>query len=318
MLQLNRMNKLRAINKTIMTFSVIIMKWTKIIALVFLCAVTAHITTLLGVRTVSIQSIKQSAYERVTKTGIIRCGYAEWPPLLVKDPVNGKLSGVMYDYVSALGEALHLKIEWSEEISWGDFPAALESGRVDAFCAGAWPNASRALRVDFTMPISYQPIYAYARTDDRRFDNNLAAANDESITTVSIDGEMSSLIAHQDFSKAKSVQLPQLASFSELFINIAQKKGDVTFTDPDTAALYNAQNGNAVRRVPTEFPVRVFGDTLSIARGQDEFRRMIDTATVELLYSGRIEAILKQYEKNPGSLLRAMPGYTVSSLNSRP
>jgi ABC-type amino acid transport substrate-binding protein len=167
------------------------------------------------------------------------------------------------------------------------------------------------------MPISYQPIYAYARADDKRFDNNLSVANDASVTIVSIDGEMSSMIARQDFSEAKSVQLPQLASFSELFINIAQKKGDITFTDPDTAALYNAQNSHSVRRVPTEFPVRVFSDTLSIARGQDEFRRMIDTATVELLYSGRIEAILKHYEKNPGSFLRAMPGYTVSSLNSR-
>ncbi len=250
----------------------------------------------------------ESTYDRVTRTQTIRCGYAVWPPLLIKDANSGQLSGMEYDYLQALGEALHLKIDWAEEVGWGDFPAALNAGRIDAFCAGAWPNSSRARQIDFTTPILYQPLYAYARADDHRFDNNLAAINSSSVTAVTMDGEMSSLITAADFPQAKTVQLPQLSSPPELLLNVAAGKGDVTFTDSYTAAGYAANNPGKIRRV-TSPPLRAFGVPLAIARGQYEFARMVNIATGELLTSGKIEKIIVKYEREPGTFLRAAPLY---------
>src|ERR1700722_20209029 len=60
--------------------------------------------------------VKESAYDRVMRTQTIRCGYVLRTPLLVKDPNTAQLSGLFYEYVENLGKALHLKIEWSEEM----------------------------------------------------------------------------------------------------------------------------------------------------------------------------------------------------------
>ena len=254
-------------------------------------------------------NIRESAYDRVMRTQTIRCGYAVWPPSIIKDPNTGSLSGIEYEYVEALGAALKLKIDWAEEIGWGDFPAALEAGRIDAFCVGPWPNSARARQVDFVQPIFYQPLYAYARADDLRFDNNLDAINNPNITVATIDGEMSSMIAVKDFPQAKTMQLPQLSTASEPMLNIVDKKADVAFTDPVSFAEYDTKNPGKLRRIPSKMPIRVFGVPLAIARGQDELRRMLDTSTIELLSSGQIEKIIVKYEQYPGTLLRVAPSY---------
>jgi ABC-type amino acid transport substrate-binding protein len=251
----------------------------------------------------------ESSYDRVLRTGELRCGYAAWPPIIIKDPNSGTLSGIGYDFVEALGAALKLKIVWAEEVGWGDFPTALASGRIDAFCAGAWSNSSRARQVDFTLPILYQPVYAYARADDKRFDNNLDAINDPNVTIAAIDGEMASLIAVKDFPQAKTLQLAQLSAGSDAFLNVVDKKADIAFTDPATFGEYDAKNPGKLRRVISKAPLRVFGVPLAIAHGQDEFRRMLDTSTTELLSSGQIEKIIAKYEQYPGALLRVAPPY---------
>lgn len=172
--------------------------------------------------------LKESTYDRVMRTQTLRCGYVVWTPSLMKDPNSGQLSGLFYDYTEALGQALHLKIEWTEEIGWGDFPEALNSGRIDAMCGGSWPNASRARVIDFVRPVFYAPVYAWVRTDDKRFDDNLEAINDPNVMITIIEGTTMAVIAAQDFPKAKMLQLPQTTSIAEVFVSLADGKSDVT------------------------------------------------------------------------------------------
>jgi ABC-type amino acid transport substrate-binding protein len=255
---------------------------------------------------------RETAFDRVMRTQTLRCGYGVWPPFVIKDANSGKLSGMTHDYVETLGEALKLKVVWAEEVGWGDFPAALESGRIDAFCVGVWPNAARARQVDFVTPITYQPSYAFARADDKRFDNSLDAINDPSFTASVQDGDSSAAIAAADFPKAKTLQIPQLAHWSELYINIVARKADVTFLDPVSAAEYNASNPGKIRRVPSKTPIRVFGNSIALAQGEDKLRRMLDTATQELISSGKSERIIVRYERFPGTFLRPAFPYQTS------
>lgn len=248
---------------------------------------------------------RETAYARVIRTGALRCGYAIFAPFMTQNPNTGGKAGISYDYVESLGRALNIKVEWAEEMGWGDFPAALESRRIDAFCTGVWPTAARALRIDFVRPIVYQPIYAYVRATDRRFDNNLNALNAASTTLVTMDGEMSALIAAADFPHAHRFDIPQLSTIPELLEGVATGKGDVTFTDVLTAADYHAHNPGKIRRVETPAPLRIFGVSLAIAHGQDELRRMLDIATEEMLLDGQMEKIIAAHEPKPGTLLRA-------------
>jgi len=250
----------------------------------------------------------ESAYDRVMRTQTIRCGYIVWTPAILKDPNTGQLSGIFYDYTQELGKALHLKIEWTEEMGWSDFPAALESGRVDAMCAGSFANSARARMIDFTQPIFYEPMYVYVRTDDTRFDNNMTLINDPAITIISVEGATTSLVAMQDFPKAKNTQLPEMTSLSESFVSLVGGKGDVVIMPSPPAREYDTHNPGKIRRVPAKAPLRFFGVSIALGGGQDRLRRMLDFATEEMLASGQVEKIIIKYDNNPDDLLRvALP-----------
>ncbi|MFA6280080.1 MAG: transporter substrate-binding domain-containing protein [Bdellovibrionales bacterium] len=255
---------------------------------------------------------KESAYERVIRTNTLRCGYVVWPPFIAKDPTTGIMSGLFYDYMAALGTALHIKIEWAEETGTGDFPVALETGRIDAECVSVWPNASRARQVDFTNPIYFIAQDIYVRAEDKRFDNDIKTINDPSVTIIAIDGEVGGMVATNDFPKAKMLQLSQMTAPSDAFMSLITKKADVFITDRATAKMFMDHNPRKIRRVLAQAPLRVFGNTIALAQGQDKLRRMLNTATQELLDSGQIENILYRYKDGADSLLHVAPAYKLS------
>jgi ABC-type amino acid transport substrate-binding protein len=255
----------------------------------------------------------ESAYDRVMRTQTIRCGYVVWTPSLAKDSNSGQLSGIFYDYTEALGKALHLKIDWVEEEGWGDFPAALNSGRIDAMCGGSWPNAARARVIDFIRPIFYAPIYAWVRSDDTRFDNKLDAIDDPNIKIAFVEGTTMAVIAAQDFPKATTMQLPQMTSIAESFVNVVNGKVDVTLQSASAEHDYDVNNPGKLRRVNAKLPLRLGAQSLAINRGEDMFRRMLDLATDEMISSGQVEKILAKYDDVPGALVRVAPTYTLDN-----
>ncbi|MDD5586169.1 MAG: transporter substrate-binding domain-containing protein [Alphaproteobacteria bacterium] len=251
---------------------------------------------------------KPSVYDRVMEKRSIRCGYFSWYPSIIKDPATGEFKGIFYDYMSELGKLLSLKIEWAEEIGLGDFPAALESGRIDAMCGGAWGTAEKARTVDFVEPVYYLPLYAFARTDDFRFDKDLSILNNKNYKMAVLEGGATSTLRRFVFPEAQALELPSLASPSELFVSLAQGKADAIIYDPFTFHVFDENNPGKVRMIGQK-PVRIFSNVVAVARGQEEFRRMLDNATKDMLLSGTIEKIVAKYEKYPGILLRPAKSY---------
>src|SRR4051812_48435106 len=77
---------------------------------------------------------KETAYERILRTGTLRCGYGIWPPvMLMKDANTGKISGVLVDITKEMAKALNLKVEWIEETGWAEWAEALKAHRFDVF-----------------------------------------------------------------------------------------------------------------------------------------------------------------------------------------
>lgn len=252
---------------------------------------------------------KESVYERVLRTKTLRCGYHPWAPIIIKDPNTGQLSGIYYDYVMELGKRLSLKVEWAEEIGFGEFVAAQESGRLDVMCHAIWPNSERARVMDFVRPIMYETLFAYVKEGDTRFDHHLALANDPAVKIGAIDGATSSTIARADFPKAEIVALPQLSTGADLFLQLASGKVDIIINDLATAKRFMASNPGKIRQVITARPVRVFGGGLAIGKNQDAFRSMLDIATGEIIQAGIAENIIAKYEEYPGSFYRPADPY---------
>ncbi len=257
-------------------------------------------------------SAQETTYERVMRTGVIRCGYGVWPPIIIKDPNTGALSGIYHDYVEALGRAMNLKIEWTKEVDLATYIQDLNEHKFDLECSGGWPDPLRGKQLYYTHPIFYLPFYLYAREGDTRFDNNLKAIDDPSVRFAIMDGDFSALVHDELFSKSQRVSVPSNGPFANLFLQLVHNKADVTGMDAFSGEPFFVSNPGQIRRIPSP-PLRIIPNNLSMARGETDFLNMINVATDALINNGAIDRILDKYSFKEGTLFRVSKPYEVPS-----
>ncbi len=247
-----------------------------------------------------------SVYERVMKRGSIRCGYGLYNPGCMKDPNTGKLYGIGVDTLEAVAKNLGLKVEWTEEVGWGTMIEGLQTDRYDIIATPVWATSDRARIIDFSAPLYYSPVCAYAKAGNKKFSSDLHELNSPKMSIASIDGATAEIIAQEDYPNVKRVSLPQMSDFGQLLLTVSTGKADITFTEPADAAIFMKNNPGAVERVGA--PVRVFPNCWIFRRNQMEFKNMLDTALTQLINSGGVDKILSKYEPSPNTLYRvALP-----------
>ncbi len=244
----------------------------------------------------------EPAYERVMRTGTLRCGYLLWPPLLTKDPNSGQFKGPWYDIVTEMGKRLGLKIEWTEEVGTATMFEGFRTGRYDALCAPLTSTPERARSADFTIPFAYIPYTLYVRKDDKRFDGNFAAADDPSVRVVTIDGEYSSKIAAEDLPGARAVSLQNMTQGSELLLYVENGKADVAPDDMVSATDFMAAHGNTIRPVAGP-PLRTLPLVLPLPKGEYELKQMLDVTLTEMLDTGFTQKTFENSTSHPGTYL---------------
>lgn len=249
----------------------------------------------------------ETTYQRVLRTGEIRCAYAPYAPALSKDPNTGQLSGIFYDVMNEAGRRLNLKINWVEEVGYGVIAEGFVTDRYDAFCNTVWPTAERSRGANFTIPIYYSPAGVFVRADNHRFDNNLAKLNDPSITFAGRDGDISASFAQAAFPNAKIESIPQLSDTAQTLDDVVHKKADATINEPSLLALYLEKNPGTLVNIAAAHPIRVSPNTVEIKPSQYQFKVMLDTTLQELLNDGTVDKILDGYDKNHVFLRVAKP-----------
>lgn len=252
---------------------------------------------------------KETAFERVMRTGVLRCGYAMWPPLVMnKDPNTGELSGISKDIIEAAAKNLSLKVEWTEDSGWGNYPAALNSGRFDVFCAIAGQSAAKGRETRYTIPLFYAPVYAYVRADEARIHESLDNLDDPSFRISGQDGEVSELIAHNYFPKAIYIGQQQLSELGQIFMNVATNKSDIVFNAPDVAQDFMDKNPGQLKRLSNK-PFQTYSLTYAVSMNEDDLKQMLDSALVELHNNGIIEKILSEHDAKADQFLRVSQPY---------
>jgi polar amino acid transport system substrate-binding protein len=263
------------------------------------------------VTTGSAEPAKESVYDRVMRTGVIRVAYAMNPPLLMKDPNTGKLTGIFYDVVNRLCAELQLNAEWNEEVGWGQLPEELISGRADIVACGLFVSPTRARVVDYTTMFFYTSEGVWVRPDDHRFDGSLDKINDPSITITTIDGEISSMIAKSTFPKAKVFTLPQMSDLSQNLLNVTTKKADVAFAEPAIATDFIKHNPGTLRNLAADKPFHTYGYGLALKQNEMQFKNMLNLVLQQLIDFGYVEEVLKKYEPAPGVFYRTAAPYVI-------
>ncbi len=226
----------------------------------------------------------------------LRAAYINYPPSMTVDPNTKAKSGIMTDVIEESAKAMGVELAWTEETTFASMADTLDSGKADIVVSGIWPSSSRALRADFSRVVYYSPVYAYVRSDDKRFDNSLSTANTGSVHIATIDGELSSIIAHSDYPNASTVSLPQQADVAQLLLQLSSHKADITFVEPAIADQFLSKNSGSIRRVSGSGAVRLFPNCYLFRKGDTALRDSVNLAIVELTNSRRIAAIVKPYD----------------------
>jgi len=255
----------------------------------------------------------EDAYARVLRDGKIRVAYISYPPSFIKDPNTGEMSGIFHEVLQEAGRNLELKIEYTEEVGWGTMIEAIKSGRVDLVCTGIWPTSARGKSADFTTPLYYSTVRAYTATNNSRFDGDLSGINNENVRIAAIDGEMTSIIAKSDFPRAQVRGLPQSTDISQVLLEVATNKADVTFVEPAVAGEFIRNNPDKIKEVANVKPLRVFPNVMMVGKGEERFLSTLNIAIQELINNGFIDKVVQKYEKYPGSFQRVATPYKENS-----
>jgi len=249
-------------------------------------------------------------YQNIRSRGSIRAAYYVGAPYFTIDPNTKKKGGIFFQVVEGMGKKLNLKVEWTEEVGFGEMIEGLRSRRFDIVGSGIWINAARGNEADFTAPVLYDVVFAYARVGDQRFDSKLGMVNSPAVRISVIDGEMASTIAGTDFPLAKTEALPQSTDFTQMILNVVAKKADITFLGLATARKYEEANPGQIYNVAPDHPLRVFPAAIMLPQGQYSLKRAMDIALEEMLNNNEVESIILQNEDVPGSHYRVAPTYT--------
>ncbi len=280
---------------------------TSIIAAVFAAVLTVQMMVPGGTAVVAPASEEEeSTYDRVMRTGTIRCGYTPWPPYRGKDLETGELVGIDIDLIKQFESVTNLSFEFVE-VALGQNIEDLNSGKIDVMCgAGPW-QLSMIVYADFSSPLYYAPIYIYGRHDEERF-QTMADLNSELVTFAAIDGDLSHDLKGRLFPKAKIHALSQMAQSSQLVLDVALSKADATIYDPQAAEGFIKNNPNQIKKL-FDKPVAVYGLGFAVKKGEKDMLNLLNSAVNIMKDIGVISPILRKYDPEEVFLLEAQDNY---------
>lgn len=249
---------------------------------------------------------KESAFDRIMRTGTIRCGYYVFPPVMNRDPATGELSGFSVDMMNRIAQRGGLKIEWTEEVTFGNWPAALQANRFDVACTPMWPDIPLARGVAFTDPMFFAGLYPMVRADDTRFANaGVTDFNKPDIIFLTQDGDVASMLVTDAFPLAKNKSVTAATDGPTMMQDLVTKKADVMLTDRNMEIAHNKNNPIKMRLITKDGPVKLQAFTLAAGRQEIILQDWLNTAIRDLLNDGTMDRLLAKWEPEPHTFLRA-------------
>ncbi len=106
---------------------------------------------------------KLSTWKTIKQRGSFRVGAVQWVPYYSKNPSTGEWSGIGIAIGQQIAKEMGVTVEFVET-TWGNAVAALEAKQIDVMF-GLTATPKRALAVDFTNPLFYQPYALVVRED---------------------------------------------------------------------------------------------------------------------------------------------------------
>ncbi len=248
-----------------------------------------------------------SAYERVMKTGTIRCGAVMWPPFFEVEPNTGDIQGLGADFYREMASLIDINIEFVDVVL-GQQVEDLNRNRIDVMCnEGPWAFSSIKF-MEYSHPAYFSPVYLYTkegRTDFTRMDQ----LNIPNITFVSIDGDLSQTLAQRRFPNAKLLSLPAITDVAALMLYITTGKADAAIIDPAAVDGFNKNNETKLIKILDKEPFAIYPVGVAVRKGEQELLNVLNAAISAVWNTGSGETILRKYDPTGETLLAPAKPY---------
>lgn len=262
----------------------------------------------------AVSAEKETAFERILRTGVIRCGYYVFPPVTYRDPNTNELSGFTVDMMNEIAKRASLKIEWAEEYSWSGWTESLHAGRFDVACTPNWPDIPASRVVTFGTPMFYAGIFPVVRAEDTRFEkDDLDQFNRKEITIAAPEGDALVSLTQAWFPKATLNVIPPGTDTGSFALQLLTKKADMLLWDDNGIYQFNQNNKeHQLRGIARDQPVKLQTFTLAVDRDEVVLKDFLDNAVHDLMNDGTLDRMLRKWEPEPGkTYLRVNKPYEV-------
>ncbi|MDP9196435.1 MAG: transporter substrate-binding domain-containing protein [Pseudomonadota bacterium] len=244
---------------------------------------------------------KEPVFDRIIRTGMLRCGYYVFPPFIYRDPNTDRLSGFTVDMMEEVGKRAGLKTEWMEEHSWSGWTEALKAGRFDVTCAPMWPDIPASRAVAWSTPMFYSAIFPVVRTDDTRFQgDSLEQFNKKGVTLSAPEGDALVSLTQAWFPEATLHLLPQGTDTGSFGLQLATRKADALLWDDNGVYQFNKSSETKIRPVARSTPVKIQAFSLAVDRNEMVLKAFLDDIIRDLLNDGTMDRLMRKWEPEPG------------------
>lgn len=254
--------------------------------------------------------IKESAYDRVMRTGTLKVGYTPWPPYQMRDPNTGEISGLSYDYMQIIASLLGLKLEWVQLTGLGTQVEGLKQGMYDVVVNDGPYVFSMIKFIDFSDPLFYAPVHAYVRANDVRF-KSITELNTDKVKFVGLDGDLSTDLVTRIYPKAKLDTLPASTDPGMMMTNVNTEKGDAVIIDVASVEGFNKNNKPGLKAINMATPIAVYPIGFSSMKDDGKLLTMMNGVIAALHDTNQMEPLFQKWLPGKGMYFPVAKPYAV-------
>ncbi len=263
--------------------------------------ITQHFTAPQNNATAVSSQEKESAYDRVMRTGTIRCGYALWEPGFIADPNTEEITGLIPEIMNTFSKYADIKVEWTTEVDWSRVPQELEQNKVDVMCAGMWPDGRRGKYIIHSKPLMVMAARVFMRAGEAAQYSSYESLNKPDMTFAVVEGDILQKIVDINFPKANQLDLLGIANAAENLTSVAAGKADATININSVVQGFSRSNPGQLEAVDLP-PISYHPIVLATYNSEDKLINFINATLTHMHYAGEFKRILKKYQNQyPGS-----------------
>ncbi len=236
---------------------------------------------------ISLAGDGDKTYNRVMKSGTLRCGYTIWPDALEADAEGKPVSGYYLDIMRKVGGELGVSVQWVHETAWEKVGDELRDGTIDMHCGHVCVDAVTKKHLWWSLPFVHVPDYVFVKVSNDRF-SEISDLNNKSVTIAVIKNSAMDNAAKFYFRKARILYVKDL---NELYEAVAEGRADASFAALHVIEKLMEIHDGAIRHL--EKPVRYCkGGFLYPLEGDGLLKRKVDTIIQNLIASGEAADIV--------------------------